>query len=246
MTPPTFDRYLQNFDLEIERFAAISPERLEDRLPHLSEWTVRSAVTHTARILRFVDLALQSDAESPPEKSDVPVAPEDETILAWLVDAASNITDTLRTVDGDSVRWTWTGPQPASWYARRLSHEVSMHRWDAQAAWIAPEPISGDIAVDGIDELLEVYAPRRLSFEELAGNGETVHLHATDEETGEWFLEYQPASIKWERSHTKGDVAARGSASDLLLMMWGRIPPTQLDVFGDISLLERWQSAASF
>ena len=40
--------------------------------------------------------------------------------------------------------------------------------------------------------------------------------------------------------HAKGDVAARGGASDLLLMMWGRIPVAQVEVFGDASLLERW------
>ena len=46
--------------------------------------------------------------------------------------------------------------------------------------------------------------------------------------------------------HAKGDVAARGTASDLLLMMWNRITPDRLDVFGDGDLLTRWQRAARF
>ena len=68
----------------------------------------------------------------------------------------------------------------------------------------------------------------------------------TDEDSGEWFMTYKQDQIEWERSHTKGDVAARGPASDLYLLLWSRLPPASLDVIGDGSLLERWQEAAKF
>ena len=45
------------------------------------------------------------------------------------------------------------------------------------------------------------------------------------------------------REHAKGDVAARGTASDLLLFLWGRVPATALEVFGDAALLDRFRSA---
>jgi len=32
----------------------------------------------------------------------------------------------------------------------------------------------------------------------------------------------------------------RGTASDLLLFLWGRIPASQLEVFGDAALLNRY------
>lgn len=83
-------------------------------------------------------------------------------------------------------------------------------------------------------------------FDNLNGAGETIHLHATDESTGEWFITLKQDAIDWERSHTKGDVAARGSASDLHLLLWGRISPSQVEVIGDGSLLDRWQAASAF
>ena len=43
--------------------------------------------------------------------------------------------------------------------------------------------------------------------------------------------------------HAKGDVAARGSASDLLLFLWGRVPADSLEVFGDAELLARFRQA---
>ena len=52
--------------------------------------------------------------------------------------------------------------------------------------------------------------------------------------------------VEWQQAHEKGDVAARGPVSDLLLMLWGRIPPSRLQLFGDASLLDRWQAAAKF
>ncbi len=40
--------------------------------------------------------------------------------------------------------------------------------------------------------------------------------------------------------HAKGDVAARGTASELLLFLWRRVPASELEVFGDAELLERF------
>jgi hypothetical protein len=43
------------------------------------------------------------------------------------------------------------------------------------------------------------------------------------------------------REHAKGDVAARGTASSLLLFLYGRVPADDLEVFGDAALLARWR-----
>ena len=51
-----------------------------------------------------------------------------------------------------------------------------------------------------------------------------------------------PARRRGRRSraeHAKGDVAARGSASDLLLFLWGRVPADALEVFGDAACSAR-------
>ena len=48
-----------------------------------------------------------------------------------------------------------------------------------------------------------------------------------------------------ERGHAKGDVAVRGPASTLYLMLWRRVPPNHPDLarFGDDTLLDRWLAA---
>jgi hypothetical protein len=47
-----------------------------------------------------------------------------------------------------------------------------------------------------------------------------------------------------ERRHEKGDVAVRGTGSDLDLFVWGRVSSSALEVFGDVALLDRFQDAA--
>ncbi len=67
-----------------------------------------------------------------------------------------------------------------------MAHESSVHRWDGQRGGGEPEPFDGALAVDGIDEQLE-NLPSIRGNEELAGAGETLHLHCTDRD-GEWLL----------------------------------------------------------
>ena len=47
--------------------------------------------------------------------------------------------------------------------------------------------------------------------------------------------------IEVEKTHGKGDVAARGPASDLLLFVWNRKTHSELETFGDTKLLVEHQ-----
>lgn len=231
---------------EAARMSEIGPDHLDLEIPHIDGWHVRSVIGHTAWVLRYATLVLDADPSDPPSRSAVPEPPPGPEVLDWFTEAATSLQAKLADTDMDALRPTFTGPQPSSWWARRLAHELSMHRWDAESAFTSPEPIDARQAKDGIDEVFEVFTPHRMQFDELAGNGETVHLHATDIDDGEWFLTYGPDAVTWEHAHAKGDVAVRGPVADLLLMMWGRLPCSRLELFGDASLIDRWQSSAAF
>ena len=243
LSPADYRHLLQ---VETARLSQTDPAQLPLDVPHLEGWTVRSVVGHTGWVFRFARLSLEADPENPPSRSSVPEPPPGDDVLDWLGEGYREVKAALEDVDPERIAPTFTGPQPARWWLRRLSHEVAMDRWDAESASSSPCRIDARQALDGIDEVLEVFVPNRMQFPVLRGDGETVHLHATDLEGGEWMLTYHPDSVAWERGHAKGDVAARGPVSDLLLLMWGRLPPSRLEVFGDASLLDRWQEAATF
>lgn len=246
MGAPTPAEFQQLLDLEAGRLSEVDKQSLDLAIPHIEGWTVKSVVGHTGWVLRYASTALRADPANPPSRSSVAEPPPGAEVLDWYRESVAMVQETLADVDLNTMVPTFTGPQPASWWSRRLAHEVSVHRWDAQSVTDSPDQIDGTQAVDGIDEILQIFVPLRLLFDTLKGSGETMHLHATDEETGEWFMTFKPDSIDWERSHTKGDVAARATASDLFLLMWGRIDPSAVDVIGEVDLLDRWQAAAKF
>jgi hypothetical protein len=103
-----------------------------------------------------------------------------------------------------------------------------------------------EMAVDGVDELLELFAPR-LPAERFAGTEPvSIHLHATDTE-GEWLVRLGPDGVTYEHGHAKGDVAVRGPAADLLLWSWNRAPVDErFEVFGDRAPLATWRTAVTF
>lgn len=242
---PTLD-HLHLLRVELARLTEVQANNLNDPIPHIDGWTVHSTIGHTGWVARYVTAALQATPQDPPSRSSIGEPPAGEDVLSWFNEAQTDLVKTMQEVDIDKPCPTFAGAQPASWWIRRLSHEASMHRWDAYSAFASPEPIDARLARDGVDEILQVFVPTRMLFEKLNGTGETLHLHATDIDDGEWMLHFGPESIEWERGHAKGDAAARGPVSDLLLLLWGRIPPSRVEIFGDADLLSRWQAAANF
>ncbi len=238
--------HLHQLRVELSRLGGVDVDHLMHPIPHIEDWTVGAVVGHTGWLARYGAAALASSPDNPPSRSAVPEPPAGPEVLEWFDEAQRELIDVVEQTDPQRMTPTFTGPQPASWWCRRLAHEASMHRWDAYAASGSPEPIDARLAQDGIDEVFEVFVPNRLNFEVLAGAGETMHLHATDIDDGEWMITYGPDAIEWHHGHDKGDVAARGPVADLLLMLWGRLPPSRLELYGDSRLLDRWQAAATF
>jgi uncharacterized protein (TIGR03083 family) len=150
---------------------------------------------------------------------------------------------TLARADPALPAWTFSASdRTVAFWVRRRAQETTVHRFDAETAAGTPTPIDAALAVDGIDEFLTAFLPR------FAGNLDwfdgTVHLHCTDTDTeGEWLVARRDGDLVVTSEHAKGDVAARGSASDLLLFLWGRVPAADLELFGDADLLERFRQA---
>ncbi len=159
--------------------------------------------------------------------------------MPYFRDGARALVRALAATDPGSSVWTFAASDrtAAFWYRRR-AQETSVHRFDAQSAAGTPEPLDPELAVDGIDEYLTVFLPRMADG--VATDGATLHFHCTDVE-GEWFIARDGDDLRVTREHAKGDVAARGSASDLALLLWGRVPADALDVFGDAAVLDRFR-----
>jgi uncharacterized protein (TIGR03083 family) len=168
---------------------------------------------------------------------------------AWIRDGAALLAETVST--GSGPVWTHFGPGPASYWARRMAHETAVHRADGQIAVGTRPVINPVVAADGIAEWLG-FLPAgpdgdQASHPAPVPEGKVVHLHATDAD-GEWLIRGVPGGVTVAAGHGKGDLALRGSASAILLVLLRRLPADDpaVEVIGDRSLLDGWLTATPF
>jgi hypothetical protein len=142
------------------------------------------------------------------------------------------------------VRW------PAAAWARRAAHDLVVHRADAAGAVGADYAVAADLAVDAVDEFLDLLSNPQVAAAapDPAGGpapGSTVHLHATDAGPGleaEWLVELGAPVFSWRHGHAKADVAVRAPLADLLRVVTRRLPPDAggVEVLGDREVLDAW------
>jgi uncharacterized protein (TIGR03083 family) len=217
---------------------------LDASVPSCDGWNVADLLSHQGRLHHWVTGIVKAGGATPTDHWSKLETPGPDAIFRWYEQGVGDLASVLDAAGPDAPAWSWTGDHRAGMWARRMAHETSIHRWDAQLAAGAPQALDHFLAADGVSEVFDVIAYRR-GAERVRGNGETIHLHCTDAE-GEWLVRLDPDGVHTTKEHAKGDVAARGSASDLFLFVWGRITPDALEVFGDRALLERWQELARF
>ena len=211
-------------------------------VPSCPEWTMQDLVRHLGSHHRWV----AGNLDRPPDGEmfdGFAHSPEGVAPGEWLQAGAETLATKLGAMDPATPCWTWVPfDRTVGFWARRTAQETAMHRWDAQHAAGAEDAIDGELAADAIDEYLAFvpYFPGR----RLPGSG-TIHLHSSDA-PGEWLVRFDGDGMHVTREHAKGDVAARGPASDLLLVVYGRKPADEIDVFGDAALFEQFRDQAKF
>lgn len=237
--------YIEAIRRDGDRVARVVPADID--VPTCPGWTLFDLYHHLGSVHRWQVAQLDADDASrlqPAPAVDLPTDPDD--LVDWFLDGVDVLAERLTAVGPTAEVPTWFGPRPAMFWARRAAHETAIHRWDAQAAVASPEPIDAALAVDGVDELLENVVPRRLAKDPWPAPAATIHLHATDEvvgdDEGEWMIELDGGEVSVRHEHGKGDVAIRASASDLVLVLAGRLPHSRLESFGDATVIDRWHA----
>jgi uncharacterized protein (TIGR03083 family) len=231
---------------------------LSATVPTAPDWTLADLLRHLGGNLRAVEQAVRTGTPVTEPEREVPghAGPggDDPGALdAWLGSAAEAAAATLRAAGPDAEAQMWMVRWPVAAWARRAAHDLVVHRADAAGTVGAAYTVDGDLAVDAVDEFLDLLSDPAVAGSGAApagagddpGPGATVHLHATDAGPGlsaEWLVTLAPPTFRWRHAHEKATVAVRAPLADLLRVVTRRLPPDAegVAVLGDRAVLDAW------
>jgi uncharacterized protein (TIGR03083 family) len=243
MTTPAYSELVTAVRREGEGILTAAGMGLDADVPTCEEWDVASLVDHVSRLYSRIGFYLSHRITERPES--VPELPEGKP-LDVLSGRLDELVLALAECEPDTPVWNWVfdGSGTAAFWARRMAHESSVHRYDAQASHGVVQPIDSELAGDGIDEFIDVIAPRIYGREGASGPTGSVAMSSSDD--GSWLLALEPNGISRLDVLSEPDVTVHATSSALLLATCGRVPWTSLAVTGDTDLLTRWTASLAY
>ena len=221
--------YLSHLDSDSRLLAEAAARDIAAEVPFCPGWTVREAVEHVARVYEHKLAAIESRGSRPDPWP--PAWPPDRDPLDWFADVRERLLDTLANVDPAQPSWTWWPPdQTAGFWVRRMAQETVVHRVDVEAATGATTPVDAELALDGVDEVLEMMLAGDWSSEPQPDLIGTVQVGTADRL---WRVDMAPTEVTVHPDGGTSDAAVTGQPSPLLLWLWGRASDAEVQVSGD-------------
>ncbi|MEV7171282.1 maleylpyruvate isomerase family mycothiol-dependent enzyme [Streptomyces sp. NPDC093224] len=228
------------------RAAIASAPDLDVRVPSCPDWTLRELAQHLGDgRRRQAAVVTAGPGAEPPARTDpkgAPTAPRDRGALdAWLAASTESMLGALREAGPDRGCWTWWGrsqaPQTSGAVARHQVQELAVHTYDVQLAGGAAQALPAEVAVDGVEAFLTTVAATSVPW---PFEPATIDLHAAEGRS--WRLTLDASGVRCDGlagGTEPGDLVMRGTASDLVLYFYARLPMDALENTGDTRPMEQ-------
>ncbi len=167
-----------------------------------------------------------------------------------ILENARTVIATLEPLGPSQVCWNWSGANMTTgWVARRMAHEVAVHRVDAQRA-AGPDSvtaIASPLAIDGINELMDVFVgptnpaarDTAITSDSAVSSSDPVLQINTPE--SQWTIAVGQTAVPTDR---QADLVLTASADAALLTLWGR--GAEVTWQGDMAVLKTWRAIPAF
>lgn len=202
---------------ETEALAEAARQDLDAPVPTCPGWTMHDLARHVVDLHRFWGHVVAHRLMHPEEPGGE--LPPDEYLLEEMVEGARRFAAVLESTDASTPCWTWAPQQNAGFVARFHVQEAAIHRWDGEAAVGTPAPIAASIASDALALLASIWstlAPEAPS---------AFRVDAVD----------TPLVVELRTAREQSLTGTlRGTASELLLVVWRRLPLRAVHVDGDL------------
>jgi uncharacterized protein (TIGR03083 family) len=201
------------------------------KVPSCPDWSLRDLVLHLGHVQRFWAANLRAKDSSEPLRQETS-SPADADLATWMRASTDSLVSALADVGDSSPCWTWWGePLTSGAVGRHQVQEAAVHRWDGESAIGIPAPLAAEVAHDGVGEFLAVM------HEAMAALPPGPVVLVSGDTGGRWTVGEPSAEVSSSDSHGHGQTFVRASASDLVLLLYGRISPAAVEIEGDAALV---------
>jgi uncharacterized protein (TIGR03083 family) len=236
----SFERYLGYISSEAERLAGVTVDALDSRIPSCPEWHGRELLDHVWHVFTFWNRQVVTGDVTSPDDLGERSMPTADAPGDWVEDAAARLVGALADAGPDAPCWNWSGEDlEVAWVARRMALETAVHRYDGELAAGVPTAVDAELAVDGIDERLDVHLRSDVPKEPAATLGGSLCLACSDRDRA-WVVEVGGGHLKIREGSGPASACLRAGASDLFLFTWNRIAVDELELTGDRAVATAW------
>ncbi|GAA0813673.1 maleylpyruvate isomerase family mycothiol-dependent enzyme [Spirilliplanes yamanashiensis] len=218
---------------------------LDAQVPTCPEWTLFDLVQHLGEGRhRWAATVAAGPADGPAAVSAPPAPRQREALMAWYAASVRELLSSLRAAGPDRGCWTWWGrsqsPRTSGAVARHQLQQLAVHTYDAQVTVGAPQPLPGEVALDGVEEFLTTCCATTTPWPHKPA---VVDYHATEGRSWRVLLSADGARATRLPSGGAGleaaDVAAWGTAHELVMFFYGRIRTESLRTEGDRGIFDQ-------
>ncbi|MBT2226716.1 maleylpyruvate isomerase family mycothiol-dependent enzyme [Nonomuraea sp. NEAU-A123] len=218
-------------------------------------WVIGDRLTEQPDPSDLSFLGLPAESAGWPDPAHAPATgPLPAGLADWFAEGAARLESLFATTDPNMPVWTWSGEQRVRFWVRMQSIEAAVHRWDAEGVAGTAGPMDAELAADAVGQTFEVMAPARRAWTAAPpGAGESYGFRQTDG-PARWTVRFDGPAVKVTQENEEDgrdaevagagtgdcDVEVAGTASDLMLFLWQRVPPERMDVRGDRAVLDRY------
>ncbi|BCJ65008.1 maleylpyruvate isomerase family mycothiol-dependent enzyme [Polymorphospora rubra] len=236
-------RYLECLSSDFRRLREVVTGGPPDAVvPSCPDWSMADLAGHVAHVYLHKTECIRHGVEPeswPPDLSG-------EESIALLDRAYAALTHELTTRPSEAPAGGWYEPdQTVGFWTRRMAQETVVHRIDAElAAGVPSADVPDDLAVDGVDEVLEVflaYATRTWPeyFTELMvgndGRGVLVACGGSG-----WLVRLDRDVVTVEPTDTdEADARVSGDPDAVLRWLWRRVDDDAVRIEGEKDLVVR-------
>jgi uncharacterized protein (TIGR03083 family) len=219
------DRFLRN----------MTAAGIEAPVPTCPDWTVADLARHLGMVHRWAaHIVAERITDFADIRDDYAPAGDDEDLAVltdWVAQGSADLQATLAAAPDDvaALVFVKSAPPPRQFWARRQTHETTIHAIDALAARLGRIPtakeaeVPTELAVNGLEELLVGFLQRKSSS--MRTQAPLTFLVAPTDSEESWTVRLSsdpPVTVHGADPGADPDAVITGTAATLYLGLWNR------------------------